>query len=397
MRRGRGREGIMSRRPTVGARELIIAGAILFIIGAIFGHAASYGEISKLRSEVDKLTSERSQLRSQVSELQSKVGEYEELQRQFKELDNAYKGLKASYDLLLSNCTELKREYGELLENYTKLCEAYQILKGAGLTFGGLKITGLEARGRNVVGNVTNVSDRPMKAVYIFLFVYGPDGSLERYLYRVIENLAVGETNSFEFRWAIGEGQAFKVVAVGSYGLTDIEAGEVARLLARVKELESMLKWHISILTDREYYYSVIEDIRRANGSILVAMYSMVYDPGDALDWANDLIRELVNAKRRGVNVTVILEHRAYHGYMDENLEAYNYLSANNVTVLLDEDSATDHVKLVVIDGKVAYVGSHNWSESALYYNREASVRIVGDELAKELERYIGTIISRAS
>ena len=133
----------------------------------------------------------------------------------------------------------------------------------------------------------------------------------------------------------------------------------------------------------------MLEDIQKANSCIYVAMYSMIYDPDDSYDWANDLIRELVNARRRGVNVNAIIEYRTYYGYMDGNLEAYDYLSANGVNVKLDNETDTDHLKLVIIDGKIVYVGSHNWSESALYYNHETSVRIVSEEIAQTFIEYL--------
>ena len=145
----------------------------------------------------------------------------------------------------------------------------------------------------------------------------------------------------------------------------------------------------IEVVADRDYYYSVLADLRNANSTVYVAMYSMIYDPDDSYDWANDLIRELVNAKRRGVNVNVIIEYRTYYGYMDGNLEAYDYLSANGVNVKLDNETDTDHLKLVIIDDKIVYVGSHNWSESALYYNHETSVRIVSEEIAQTFIEYL--------
>ena len=148
----------------------------------------------------------------------------------------------------------------------------------------------------------------------------------------------------------------------------------------------------IYTLTDREYYYSIIDDVRNANYSVMVAMYSIVYDSEDTFDWANDLIRELIYARERGVNVTVILEYRTYWNYMDENLDAYNYLSANGVNILLDNDTETDHMKLVIIDDYIVYIGSHNWSESGLYYNRESSIKIVSPEIAKVFKEYFWTI-----
>ncbi|MHC1601009.1 MAG: phospholipase D-like domain-containing protein [Candidatus Nezhaarchaeales archaeon] len=72
------------------------------------------------------------------------------------------------------------------------------------------------------------------------------------------------------------------------------------------------LTLNIELLEDQEYYYSIKRDIEKANKSIVIAMYSMIYDPDDSYDWANDLIKMLVNAKERGVNVTVLLEYRTF-------------------------------------------------------------------------------------
>ena len=132
----------------------------------------------------------------------------------------------------------------------------------------------------------------------------------------------------------------------------------------------------IKFLYDQEYYHSLKADLVNAELSIIVDMYSMIYDPDDSFDWANELIEELVNAHDRGVNVIVYLEYRTFFGYQDDNIEAYDFLSANGVDVRLDYDDDTDHHKTVTIDYYIMYIGSHNWSESGLYYNNEASVKI---------------------
>ena len=140
-----------------------------------------------------------------------------------------------------------------------------------------------------------------------------------------------------------------------------------------------------------QYYHSIKNDLKKANETIFVAMCSMIYDPDDSFDWANDLISELVYADERGVNVSVVIEYRTYFGYMDDNLEAYNYLLTNNVDTQIDNETTTDHMKLVIIDNKIVYVGSHNWSESALYYNHETSVKIVSEEIAGTFKEYLET------
>ena len=183
-----------------------------------------------------------------------------------------------------------------------------------------------------------------------------------------------------------------------SYGSLSLDYDELQMNYTEAKERIADLGQMVNVLLDEEYYQSMKDDLENASETILVAMYSMIYDPGDLDDWANDLIRELVNASDRGVNVTVIIENRTYsppymnETYMDKNLEAYQYLSQNNVTVQLDNENDTDHMKLVIIDGNIVYVGSHNWSESGLYYNSETSVKIVSADIADVFIAYFETI-----
>jgi phosphatidylserine/phosphatidylglycerophosphate/cardiolipin synthase-like enzyme len=140
---------------------------------------------------------------------------------------------------------------------------------------------------------------------------------------------------------------------------------------------ESGCEYEAFILVNQEYYHDILDEMRNAESSIIIAMYSMKYDPGDSLDWANDLIEELVYAKNRGVNVTVILEYQTFFGFQDENLDTYDFLTTNGVDVLLDYEDDTDHQKSVIIDYSIFYIGSHNWSESGLYYNNEVSVKLI--------------------
>lgn len=415
---------------------LIAAVLVSLIVGVGGGYVISYREISGLQSEIGSLQSEKSQLQTQVTDLQDQISnltscydglnssyhsyiathshsdsEYNQLLGDVNELNETYQALQTSYSDLRSNYSWLEEAYRELnethhtlLETYNELNEKYKTLREVGLTFDGLNITDLEIIEEeywsdDVIGNVTNVSNESMPAVYVILFTFNPDGSLDCYYRETIENLAVDEANSFEFSSILGENETFRVMAVGDYGLTDIEAGEVARLLARIEELKAeieelkaMLGWELYALTDKEYYHSIMDDIEKANETILVAMYSMKYDPEDTFDWANDVIEELVYAKERGVNVTVIIEYRTYFGYVDYNLEAYNYLSGHDIAVKLDNETDTDHMKLVIIDDKIVYVGSHNWSESALYYNHEISVRIVSEVISEIFKAYFETI-----
>ena len=77
---------------------------------------------------------------------------------------------------------------------------------------------------------------------------------------------------------------------------------------------------------------------------------------------------------------------------MFSNEDAFDYLQENGINVILDEQTSTDHMKLLIIDEKITYIGSHNWSESSLYYNTETSVKIVNQNFATALREYVSDI-----
>jgi cell division protein FtsB len=361
--------------------------AIALILGSLSGFL--FMQKTSLEQQMSTLISEKENLTAMVAKLSQEKAS----------LESVAESQRKDISSLNEQITSLNRQIDLLNQKVADLTSQVRALTRGRLVFGGLNITDLEIVDgwkSSVIGNVTNISNMSMSTVYVILLTYNPDGTLDEYHIETIKNLAVGEKNPFEFSYVLENNQTFRVVAVGDYGLTDIETGKIAKLLAEIEELKSEIrrlkdevKTEVYLLTDREYYYSIIDDLYRANKTIIVAMYSMVYDPNDTFDWGNDLIRGLVEAKGRGINVTVVLEYRTYFGYMDKNLEAYSYLKRYNVTVMLDNEPDTDHLKLVIIDDKIVYVGSHNWSESALYHNHETSVKIVSEEIAQALKEYI--------
>jgi len=234
--------------------------------------------------------------------------------------------------------------------------------------------------------NVTNISNKPLKKVLVLFIeykdgipIFGNDflwGALSHYDW--VENLWPGEWAIVNFTGDF-DAEYYRIIVTGGYSISDIA-------------VISFPGTEIEILVDREYYSSIIGDLRNAEKEILVVMYTMIYDPDDPFDWANNLIQELVNAKNRGVNVKVIIEYRTYFSYLKYNIDAYYYLRNHGVAVKLDYGKDTDHLKLVIIDGKIVYIGSHNWSESSLYYNHEVSVKIIDETFAQLLKKYFETL-----
>lgn len=110
---------------------------------------------------------------------------------------------------------------------------------------------------------------------------------------------------------------------------------------------------------------TIIGMVDNAEKSIDVEMY--VLTSGEVID-------ALKRAHDRGVAIRVILERRVIGG---DNAGAFDALGDYGIEVRWASDSfKLTHSKFMIVDGELLLVGSHNFSNSALTLNREASVII---------------------
>ena len=322
-----------------------IACIISLVVGLLAGYYWSYSSTNDLVAQLEgELLSLQLNYTSLSDEYKDLLGNYNALSYELYELTKAYENLALRYEALLSN------ESGVALSVFVS--------------------SSLNA----VEVNVTNTYNSSLSVVVLFVTFTSEEPLQVAY---DVCHLEPGESRMLSFELT-SEVEKFKVLAVTERGAreAEVEAGET------------------TLLVDEEYYESLIQDLRGAKDRILVAMYSMIYDPGDSFDYANDVIEELARAAKRGVEVYVFLEHKTYYGEMERNLEAYEYLLEHGVHVKLDEQADTDHMKLVIIDGEVVYVGSHNWSESALYYNHETTLRCTEESIVEAAEDYFWSLWS---
>lgn len=109
----------------------------------------------------------------------------------------------------------------------------------------------------------------------------------------------------------------------------------------------------------------IIDQIRAANQSIDIEVF--VFS-------SNEVYDELIKAKERGVEIRVILEKRDSGGSNERMIEKLrdNGIDAKFATY----EYKLTHTKIIIIDGKIVIVGSHNLTKPALNENREASLII---------------------
>ncbi len=113
--------------------------------------------------------------------------------------------------------------------------------------------------------------------------------------------------------------------------------------------------------------------VKNAHRSICIEMY--------AFDDAQ-FEHALVNASKRGVHVRVILDRT-----IPENHVLCHRLNAEGVDARLAPPYFKHfHAKIMVVDGRILVIGSHNYTYAAFYLNREISVVIEHSPVVAEIE-----------
>ena len=141
-----------------------------------------------------------------------------------------------------------------------------------------------------------------------------------------------------------------------------------------------------------EFYTKTLKEIKNAKRSIYVVMFSMRAETGYTRHPVNILVSELIAAKKRGVEVHVILDDTLTKGGVSISQAAYTMLWESGVDVRFDSPAKITHTKLVIIDDYVTITGSHNWSVSAFRYNNESSLLVRSRGVAQRFKEHFQSI-----
>ena len=154
----------------------------------------------------------------------------------------------------------------------------------------------------------------------------------------------------------------------------------------------------IQVVTDAQYFQVAKKMIQGAKTSLQVMMFEMRYYDEHPTSPSNLLIKELIDAKKRGVKVEVILEVKEEEDRTTQgNRRTGKMLSDGGVGVIYDPAFKTTHTKVMVVDGELTLLGSANWTYHALTSNNEVSVLIRSKEVAKELLDYFNRVKASGS
>ncbi|MFH1721262.1 MAG: phospholipase D-like domain-containing protein [Candidatus Altiarchaeota archaeon] len=142
----------------------------------------------------------------------------------------------------------------------------------------------------------------------------------------------------------------------------------------------------IVVLNDLDYAPQLIKVLTEASASIHVATFELKYYKSFPESASNKIIKQIIEAKKRGADVKIIVDE-----YAKDN-SAVPLLEENNVSVKFDGENQTLHSKLFLIDGKKVFVGSTNPTYYGLEKNREANVYIEDEKTAEKFENWFDKI-----
>jgi phosphatidylserine/phosphatidylglycerophosphate/cardiolipin synthase-like enzyme len=146
----------------------------------------------------------------------------------------------------------------------------------------------------------------------------------------------------------------------------------------------------VTLLKDSEFSGALLSGIKTARKSIVCSYYLFVVHGRNE---SEKVLEELVRARRRGVEVRVILEKtRQKDRLNEENLHTAALLARGGIKVFFDTPDVVTHLKVTVIDNRYVYLGSHNLTEGALRHNNELSVLTDSPELAAETLTYLNQL-----
>ncbi len=162
----------------------------------------------------------------------------------------------------------------------------------------------------------------------------------------------------------------------------------VTNILATTKEYTA----GVTFLPDDELLPMLLKDFDESSMEIKCALYMFKTD-GNPSDPTMQLLNAMLKALERGVRVGIIFDlgddsdiSTQYNTYTGKTL------TNAGATVVFDDPARRLHSKMCVVDRNVSFIGSHNYTFSAMKKNAETTVRVRSPEIAAESLEYLSKL-----
>ena len=147
------------------------------------------------------------------------------------------------------------------------------------------------------------------------------------------------------------------------------------------------------VLIDFKYMQRVPALIESAEACVRVAMFQLQVHGKKAKGTSRELALKLVAKAMEGKDVRVLLNVAPGKAKVAAyNRGAATWLQARKVQVRCIAPTRICHAKLVIVDAKLAVIGSHNWGVGSMTGNFEVSVVIRDAAAVGRLVEYFDTL-----
>ncbi|PIS01922.1 MAG: hypothetical protein COT85_07185 [Chlamydiae bacterium CG10_big_fil_rev_8_21_14_0_10_42_34] len=128
------------------------------------------------------------------------------------------------------------------------------------------------------------------------------------------------------------------------------------------------------------------KQIRKASKSIQVALFTFTHP---------SLVDEVIQAHKRGVKVTIVIDKHSGLGASSKAVEA---MKKANVPIFLSQGVQLLHHKFIYIDEDTLLTGSANWTKAALYKNSDCILALHGlNDEQKKFMKHLWSQIETAT
>ena len=103
------------------------------------------------------------------------------------------------------------------------------------------------------------------------------------------------------------------------------------------------------------------------NAQEYIAIYSFTYEP---------ITEAIIRAKNKRVRIRILMDK----GQSQGKYSKYKFLLDNGIVVIQGRHAGIMHNKIAIIDGRILFTGSYNWSKSAEERNEENLLESIDEE-----------------
>lgn len=136
-------------------------------------------------------------------------------------------------------------------------------------------------------------------------------------------------------------------------------------------------------LTVGDTYLAIRDLLGSASNEILIANYQFRTSEPNKNSFVNTLVGVMRERSERGVSVKILLNKIFPRSYLNtEQFKTCNRLKLCGLDVRLYNEKRILHSKLIIVDRRKVYLGSHNFTNTSMAVNSETGIILNSEEIA---------------